>query len=149
MYLKLNTVRGVIVSPEDLHLIRKYPWNCTEGRVQTVIDGKAVRLHTLICKADRVDHINGDGLDNRRENLRPCNASTNMQNSKIRIDNRSGYRGVGLHKATGKWRARIKTPSGEVGLGYFNTKEAAALAYNAAAKKYFGEFANLNEVTSP
>jgi len=95
----------------------------------------------------RVDHINGDTLDNRRCNLRLSTASQNGGNRcKLNKNNRSGYHGVHLDKWTGRWRALIKVDRKKICLGRFDDREGAARAYNAAAIKYFGEFATLNKV---
>lgn len=108
---------------------------------------KTIRLHREIMSAPsgvQVDHINGDGLDCRRVNMRLCTHTENQHNSRRRTDNTSGYRGVYLHKASKKWDARIKVNGKVLFLGHFTSPEAAARAYDEAAKKYHGDFANLN-----
>ncbi len=92
-----------------------------------------------------VDHIDGDGLNNQRSNLRIC---TNAENSKNRIQSRTSKRRFkGVRNTRGsKFNARIKVDFKEIHLGHFDTEEEAALAYNAAAIKYFGAFAKLNVV---
>lgn len=111
-----------------------------------------VLMHRYIMdaqKGQQIDHINGDKLDNRKENLRVANASTNKANCGLRKSNTSGYKGVS--KATGKrnkqWTAEIKVNYKRKNLGYFYTPEEAAEAYNKAAIEAFGEFAKLNEIT--
>lgn len=89
------------------------------------------------------DHINGDGLDNRRENLRLCTARHNCMNRKPQSGT-SKYKGVSQHGK--KWSARIKTQGKIYNLGHYNTQEVAACVYNIAAKIMFGDFARLNEV---
>lgn len=81
-----------------------------------------------------VDHVNGDGLDNRRSNLRPATRAQNARNGRSRRD---GYRGV--YRVGERWKAQISRC-----LGYFDTPEEAALAYDAAARKFHREFAHLN-----
>lgn len=92
------------------------------------------------------DHINGDGCDNRRCNLRICTRSQNMANGgKYKIkDSTSPYRGVCWHKAIGKWRVQIKVNGRRIALGYFDDERKAAAAYNAAALEHFEEFAKPN-----
>jgi hypothetical protein len=90
-----------------------------------------------------VDHINGDPLDNRKCNLRLCSPLENSHNAKISKDNKYGYKGIVLTKYK-RWGARIYPNKKIKWLGTYNTKEEAALAYNEAAKKYFGGFAKLN-----
>lgn len=95
-----------------------------------------------------VDHINHDKLDNRRENLRIANHSTNQANSIMR-GGTSQYKGVMRLKRvrTGNtWRARIKVAGVNIYLGYYKTEREAALAYNRAAVKHFRKYALLNDV---
>lgn len=89
-----------------------------------------------------VDHKNGNGLDNRKCNLRIATSSQNKANTKIRRDNTSGFKGVIWHKASNKWMARVADKY----LGLFRSKYEAAKAYNQKAKEMFGEFARLNEI---
>lgn len=110
--------------------------------------GHRERLHRFVLAATKgqiVDHVNGNGLDNRRCNLRFCTPAQNTQNTR-RKKSASGYRGV--WKSGSRWRAVICVNRASIRLGYFATREAAALAYNAAAKHHHGEFATLNEVQS-
>lgn len=93
-----------------------------------------------------VDHINRDPLDNRRSNLRIVTRAQNAKNRSIGRANTSGYMGVGWYKHYQNWRARITTDGKKVFLGYFESRESAARAYNNAAKKYHGEFASLNDI---
>lgn len=93
-----------------------------------------------------LDHINGDILDNRVENLRRCDQTQNTANSKIREDNKSGYRGVVWHKATNKWQAQTMLKGKRIHIGLFTSKDEAALAYNYKAKELFGQFARFNNV---
>ena len=89
-----------------------------------------------------VDHINGDKLDNRKENLRVCTHRENGKNQKISINNTSGYKGVfANHK---NWQAVIGVDGKPIYLGTYPSPEKAAEAYDVAAKKYHGDFANLN-----
>jgi hypothetical protein len=94
----------------------------------------------------QVDHINGNTLDNRKENLRICTQNQNGKNRLLNKNNVSGYKGVTYKKANKLWCAQIVVNYHKMYLGLFTTAEAAALAYNEAAKKYHGEFAKLNEV---
>jgi hypothetical protein len=92
-----------------------------------------------------VDHINGDTLDNRRANLRVASYSGNNRNTRKRQGCSSRFKGVDRHR--GAWRARITPPGGrQVTLGHFASELEAALAYNAHARRLFGEFARLNTV---
>jgi hypothetical protein len=105
-----------------------------------------IYLHREVMRAPdgmQVDHINGDGLDNRRCNLRLATAQQNRFNTRSR-GGVSPYKGVWLDHSTGKWRAAIKFDRRRFGLGSFRGEEDAARAYDAAATEMFGEFARLN-----
>jgi len=141
-----------LISRDDLEICQKYTWNIThKGYVVTwdYNDGyKFLQLHRFLLKPDSklcVDHINGDKLDNTRENLRIC---TNQENSmnQHNIFGISKYKGVSWHKRDNKWTSRITVNYKSIYLGYFKSEEEAAKAYNEAAIKYHGAYAKLNEV---
>jgi len=90
-----------------------------------------------------IDHINGNGLDNRKANLRPATVAQNAQNAGKR-KNRSGYKGVWFAKEKRRWRAAIWHNNSRKYLGCFKSPPEAAKAYDNAAKKYHKEFAVLN-----
>lgn len=90
-----------------------------------------------------VDHINMDGLDNRAKNLRACSHKENTRNTR-RAAKTSAFLGVSWCAEKGSWSANIQPDSRKVFLGRFDSEKAAAKAYDAAAIKHFGEFANLN-----
>lgn len=94
----------------------------------------------------QIDHINGDRDDNRIMNLREATFSSNQANSKRRVTNQSGRKGVSLHKHSGLWHARIMVNYRTVSLGYFKDKDEAHKAYISDAGKYFGTFANGGEI---
>lgn len=100
-------------------------------------------MHGLITGLPYVDHVNGDGLDNRRTNLRPATASQNQANQRMRRDNTSGFRGVQA-APNDRWRALIIVGGKRISLGYYDAREDAARAYDAAAIKFFGEYARPN-----
>lgn len=149
--IKLQNKDGcTLISNVDLKSIQSLKWfkngnyaYCTKGQGS---------LHRFILipqlkDGDQVDHINGDGLDNRRENLRIVTKSQNAQNSKKRKyqGNKppsSIYKGVCFDKRQNKWMAYIRDKF----LGYYTCQELAALAYNRNAALDFGEFAKLNKV---
>lgn len=113
-------------------------------------DGKyiynRIYLHRYITKAPdgmQVDHINGNRLDNRSKNLRIC---TNQQNNWNKGPRKGKYKGVHWSKTHKRWVAQITENYKTRHLGHFMTAEAAALAYNAAAKELHGEYAYLNKV---
>jgi hypothetical protein len=109
-----------------------------------------ISMHRLVLDAPvhlQVDHINGDGLDNRKANLR---LATEHQNSAHKIGKLPGtssqYRGVTWHKQAKRWQAAIQVRRKKIYLGLFVNETEAAGAYDHAAKAHFGEFAVLNEV---
>lgn len=91
-----------------------------------------------------IDHINGNGLDNRRCNLRPATGSQNLGNTGLRNTNTSGYRGVSWNKEKSKWEARISINGKSKFLGYFNDVIEAACAWDHASVLHFKEFAFTN-----
>lgn len=109
-------------------------------------DGKqaTLPLHTFLTGWPLVDHRNGDGLDNRRSNLRAATNAENQRNRGLPANNTSGYKGVTWNKPAGKWQAGIRVDGRLLALGRYTDPEAAARAYDAAALLHFGEFAWLN-----
>lgn len=101
-------------------------------------------LKRSLGKHEIVDHIDQNPLNNCRSNLRLATRAQNGQNRKVNQNNKSGYKGVCLHKRNNTWRASITINGKSKTLGYFKTPELAAEAYNRAALKHFGEFASLN-----
>lgn len=139
---------NVIIDDEDYERVNKYSWNIHKNYVRTTIyipEKKEIRLHRLLLGIENsdvdIDHINGNTLDNRKQNLRPCSHSENMQNCKKYINNTSDYKGVNF--INNKWLARIQVNNKRIFLGYFNTPEKAYEAYCEASKKYHGEFGRL------
>ena len=105
-----------------------------------------VFLHRILLgfPAEESDHVNGDGLDNRRCNLRAATHSQNNCNKPAQSRNTSGYKGVSQRKDTGRWDARVTMQGRQVCLGSFDTPEKAAEAYDKAALELQGEFARPN-----
>ena len=138
---------------EDLGLAYEYSWCISKSGsnkkyvVARRKDGKIILFSRMALSAqggDFVDHINGNTLDNRRSNLRIASVLENSQNTRIRSDNNTGYKGVGYVPASGKYRAYIGVNSKFISLGTYETPEEAARAYDEAARFYFGEFACVN-----
>jgi hypothetical protein len=91
--------------------------------------------------SSEIDHINGNRRDNRISNLREASKSENQSNRGPNKNNTSGFKGVKFHKKTSKWQAQITKDRKRYNLGLFHTPEAAHVAYESAAKKFYGEFA--------
>jgi hypothetical protein len=102
------------------------------------------RLHNFITTWPFADHHNGDGLDNRRENLRQATSAQNNANTRLRLTSRSGFKGVSWSSRRNHWIGQICASGRRHYLGSFATAEAAARAYDAAARELFGEFAHVN-----
>ena len=101
-------------------------------------------LHYGAWPTNEIDHINNDPADNRIENLREATHFQNMRNRSSVKESTSKYLGVYWDKQHDKWKAQIRVDGTKYHLGYFTVEKDAARAYNEAAKKYHGEFANLN-----
>jgi hypothetical protein len=158
-YLILSHGKFSQVDAADFDWLNQWKWSYRRDgyvvRAQHVgvFNGKQkqqmIRLHRFIMAAPEgmsVDHVNGDGLDNRRCNLRICTHTQNHQNRKSRVASTSIYKGVYWWKHRQCWIAKITVNGSPKTLGQYDNQEEAALAYNAAAIKYFGEFANPNVV---
>lgn len=139
-----------VVDDEDEPLALSLAWYARRGDqdnttyVQAAVEGQTVCLHREILGAPDdmlVDHVNRDGLDNRRENLRLCSHSENQYNAKRRKDNTSGYKNVRYDKINRKWVARLQVAGKPVHLGCFRTAEEANAAAIVGRLKYHGAFA--------
>ena len=136
------------VSDDDYDELNKYSWSkrvsCSKVYAVSFINGKHVYMHRFILgltdKNIYVDHKDHDGLNNQRENLRISNSSTNQKNK--RPYGSSKYLGVNWHIT--KWRAAINNNGKQIYIGVYDNEIEAAKAYDKFAKKYHGEFANLN-----
>ena len=152
--IQLTQGKVALVDDEDYEYLNQWKWHVSNGNYarRTIYNFKlckALFMHREIMKVSKgllVDHINGNSLDNRKLNLRICTNSQNLRNRLKNINNTSGYKGVRLINSTKKWRAQIWLNSKYYHLGLFNNIKDAARAYNAAAIKYHGEFANLNKI---
>lgn len=118
---------------------RWYAYRARAGSERTEGQPLLIAMHTQITGWAEVDHVSRDGLDNRRDNLRPAARWQNNGNHVIRADSKNAYKGV--HKRRGHtWSATCRGRY----LGSFRTEEAAARAYDTEARSVFGEFARLN-----
>ncbi len=154
---EIPLTRGFValVDADDYERVMAAGSWCSRTKPHTTYAAKSIRrtpgakqtslyLHTFLTGWPMVDHRNGNGLDNRRANLRPATSSQNSANQKLRSNNTSGYRGVQWNKKARKWRAQIVLHGKRRILGDFTSKEDAARAYDAAAVELFGEYARPN-----
>ncbi|MCL5883768.1 MAG: HNH endonuclease [Deltaproteobacteria bacterium] len=148
-HIGLYNMRGELVSRavidvEDLSKVRGRKWGLGgDGYPRT--GAKGPKLHQVIMGCRGVDHIDGDKLNNRKVNLRPCNQTQNLANARVGR-NISGLRGVSWQKNA--WVAQISAFGKRHYLGRFSDRNQAALAYNEAATRLFGPFARLNPMTT-
>jgi hypothetical protein len=155
--IPLTCGKFAIVDDEDYDRLSKWKWQYHRGaahRKQHIarIGGKQIvrmiQMHRFINNTPpsmETDHINGDPLDNRKANLRTATPNQNKMNrGKTTRKCTSRFKGVSWNAARGSWRADITLSRKQIHLGHFSDEIAAATAYNAAAKKYHGEFAKLN-----
>ena len=158
-YVDVSTVRfpstEALVDEADLPsmLDGRGHWYAAESHGNIYVrrnrPGSTESLHRLLLRAQLVDHRNGNGLDNRRENLR---AATPGQNSRNRVSHRgssSRYRGVSFDASRKKWLAQIWHEGQNHRLGAFVDERAAALAYDTAALQFHGQFARPNFQEDP
>lgn len=138
-YEPLNAVKwyAIFLNRERWYARRKLP---RDGGPAKTLDMHRV----LIPNVSEVDHKNGDGLDNRRDNLRAATRAQNMANSRKRSGGSSQFKGVSWGKRDSIWQAKITKAGKCFYLGNFVLEKDAAMAYDAAAREYFGEFANIN-----
>lgn len=146
------------VDDEDYELVMRYRWNVQETTTSRWRSGPYARawvpggggkeyvfMHNLIAGYAKPDHIDGDGLNNQRSNLRPATASQNNMNKRKRERSAtSRYVGVHWYPNCGKWVACIRKDRTRYHLGYFASEMEAAFAYDAAAHRLFGEYARPN-----
>ena len=137
-----------LIDPEDAEFIFKFNWHahvCNGGTyARTWVrdeSGKRVGLlmHKAITGYAITDHRDGDGLNNRRLNLREASRAANSRNSRMQKNNLSGFKGVSPTKSD-KWRARIAVDGSQISLGVFDSPEAAHRAYCEASKRLHGDF---------
>jgi hypothetical protein len=154
-----------MVSDEDFERLRSSTWYLTTRknrntqyvyRLVTTPEGKtqSERLHRVVMGLGptgvddvHVDHIDGNGLNNQRENLRRANCSQNFANKGLRKDSQTGHMGVSPHKRSGKFKAAVCYMKVYYYLGLYSIREEAAFAYNCGAAVLHGEYAQLNRLT--
>lgn len=148
----VGRTRLAIIDAEDFEKVAGKTWKTqrsSTGRTLyacTIINGKAVWMHHVVYGSRaKLDHVNHDGLDNRKCNLRPCTESQNQANQRKRLKpcKHSQFKGV-IRQTNGRWRAAIGVLKKRLSLGAYDTEEQAARAYDAKALERFGEFACLN-----
>jgi hypothetical protein len=139
------------IDPEDYEEISQCRWYIKKPARKYysyyAYNRKRLLMHRKIMNPPggiAIDHINGDGLDNRRTNLRIADACQNQWNQRPKENGTSKFKGVVRHKEDKKWRVKIRYRGKHIWLGNYDNEIEAARAYDRAAVKYFGAFARLN-----
>jgi hypothetical protein len=142
----------VLYDAQDGELINLYKWHLWQRKGSSspmyAITKNNLSMHRLIIQAPRgvqIDHINGDGLDNRRANLRLASSAENGRNRR-KTRGSSQYKGVCWHKIRNCWVAYICIDGTHTHLGVFQNETEAAKKYNEVALKIYGVFAKLNKI---
>jgi hypothetical protein len=144
-----------LVDDEDYDRVAQFRWHIarSRGRVYATrgyrLSGRRydVLMHRFLLSTPEgfeTDHIDGDSLNNQRGNLRICSPSSNQANRGKPSNNRSGFKGVYWAPQRGRWRSVIRVNGRLRHLGYFESPEEAARAYDRSAYAAWGEFAHLN-----
>jgi hypothetical protein len=152
-WVKLTKGKFALVDIEDYERVADYNWSVAAGQYAAFRKSQSeyVYLHRFIVGAPpgvTVDHINHDGFDNRKHNLRVATQSQQGRNQRLRVNNTTGRKGVYYDHSRRVYRVEIRLgsrPTRKRYLGSFLNLEAAGRAYDAAAVQYFGEFAFTNE----
>lgn len=149
--IPLTRGQNAIVDSADYDWLNQWEWFAFKSKktfyvMRYVPIRNHIMMHIAIVGEKGWDHANGNGLDNRRSNLRKATASQQQYNRRLQSNSTSGYKGVSWHKNLGCWRTRIHVDRKEIHIGIFDDIKDAARAYNEAAIKYHGEFASLNQV---
>ena len=165
MTIEIPLTQGLValIDEADFDLVSRFKWCAFNGSTGKTYYAQShirrdngsrtnVYMHRLLfgltdSRTD-VDHIDGDGLNNRRANLRTCSRAENLWNRGAQANNKSGFKGVTFHKQSRKWRAEIRFNGNYKSLGYFHTPEEAHMAYCAAAAELHGEFCNFGAMES-
>jgi HNH endonuclease/AP2 domain len=135
---------ATLIDSDVFEYVIQWKWRLVTKNGKTYARGGEF-LHRMILMPGRgvqSDHRNGDTLDNRRSNLRKCDHRQNQWNTGRKRNGTSKYKGVTLTKWG--WEARIRCGEKRPYLGLFESERGAAMAYDAAARKFHGEFARLN-----
>lgn len=145
----LTQGKVTLVDDSDYEELSRFKWYYDRGYAgrSTYTNGnqKKILMHRQILNAPlglEVDHADGNKLNNQRSNIRICTRSQNAMNMPRQANNTSGFKGVHFDKHANKFRAMIRINTKNKHIGHFKNVEDAAIAYNDAAKKYHGEFAN-------
>lgn len=141
-----------LVDDEDYERVNQYPWSIARGKYsiyaqsRILVNGiyKAIQMHTFITDNKISDHMDHDGLNNQKSNLRNCTNSQNLCNRRKFKNKSSKYKGVSWHIRYNTWVAYIVYCGKLKTIGCYKVEEDAAMAYDTAAKNIYKEFAYVN-----
>lgn len=152
----LTQGRVALVDDADYEILNHHKWYATEFRGGLVyamhrVGRRKVYMHRLLLGLEpddkRVcDHIDGDGTNNQRSNLRICTATQNNRSRKKQTGCSSKYKGVSWDRQYHRWRAHIQVNKKTIYLGRFDSESDAARVYDKAALQHFGEYARTNQI---
>jgi hypothetical protein len=154
--VELTKGKWAVIDAADAAEVGRFNWYAAKGQNTFYAHRKpksgVVSLHRMIATrmgltmTEEVDHENGNGLDCRRSNLRDATRLQNRRNARLRSDNTSGFKGVFWEKQRQKWHAKLQGDNRRsVHVGFFASKEEAAVAVRAARLRLHGDFANHGE----
>lgn len=150
--IKLTRGYYALVDDEDYEYLNQFKWypafdnnNIYAIRAPTMVEGcLLIRMHWDVMGGKGIDHVDGNGLNNQKSNLRFCTSAENNHNRRPVKNSSSKYKGVSWDKSAKKWRAQIKINDKSFPLGRYSNEIEAAKAYDREAIKHHGEFARLN-----
>lgn len=155
--IPLTQGKFALVDDEDFDYLNQWKWFAIKNKHtfyavrhdnKPESKRKLIRMHRFIlgetCQEILIDHKNGNGLDNQRNNIRRCTQAQNARNRRNQKNNVSGVKGVRQVPGSGRWMARIRKDGVSNYLGMFDTKEAAGIAYDIAASRLHDDFARPN-----
>jgi uncharacterized protein YueI len=157
--IPLTQNQEMLIDDDDYEYLNQFNWHCQViGDLAYAARSKYNKItkkctniyaHTAILGAQKyhIDHIDGNGLNNQKSNLRAATPQQNSWNAKksTSANCSSKYKGVSWHSKNKKWISQIMLDNKSIYLGSFDNEIIAALSYNDAAKKFYGEFARPNQ----
>ena len=157
--IQLTKGQVALVDDDMFDYLNQWKWYASEQKNGKFYAARKIKLNSkrtsimmhrlIINNTDsklHTDHINGITLDNRKINLRICTNSQNQMNKNAQVNNKNGFKGVSYNKEKKKYEVSITANCNKIFLGRYDNIIHAAKAYNKAAVKYHGEFANLNKI---
>jgi len=156
--IPLTQGKIVLVDDEDYEYLNQRKWYASKRgntwyaiRIVCIPKQRTIRMHRVILNAPngmQVDHINSNGLDNRKSNLRLCTHAENQRHQQLSCRNSTGFKGVSFDKRNPQktYYACINLNNKQIYIGCYHTAEEAAQAYDKAALKYHKKFALTNKM---